>query len=91
MGGLQYVIEISAQSVEIQRKGIMIILDMSGFGFSHARQCSYSNVSKMTDCVLFGAPVRVTGCMIINSPYVFEKVYQVVKFAIPERFRSYVS
>jgi hypothetical protein len=90
MGGLQYAVELSTSLVETQRKGFALVLDMSGFGFSHARQCSYGNVMKMANCIIFGSPARILGCSIINSPYVFEKVYQVVKFAIPERFREFV-
>jgi len=91
VGGMLYCVEVAMRSVEVQRAGVLIVMDVGDFGFRHARHSSYGNVLKLTNCVIFASPIRVLGNVVINCPYVFEKLYQVVKFAIPERFRGYVT
>jgi hypothetical protein len=90
--GFLYALQTITTSNAIQeRAGIILVLDMSGFGFSHARECSYSNVTKMANCIIFGSPFRINCAFLINSPYIFEKVYSVVKYAVPEFYRNFVS
>lgn len=89
--GLIYALFITKNSIKAQRNGIAMIIDMSGFGFSHARQISYSNVTKMANCIIFGSPFKIINANIVNSPYIFEKVWGVVQYAIPEYYRKFVS
>lgn len=90
--GFKYALHMNGRSSPAQqRSGIVMMLDMSGFSFSHARECTYSNVTKLANCIIFGSPFRIICALVVNSPYVFEKVFAVVKFAIPEFYRNFVS
>lgn len=90
--GFLYALQMSTASNPTQeRAGIVMILDMAGFSFSHARECTYSSVLKVANCIIFGSPFRINSAFITNSPYIFEKVFAVVKFAIPEFYRNFVS
>lgn len=90
--GFLYALQITMNSTPAQqRTGILMLLDMGGFSFSHARECSYSNVTKMANCIIFGSPFRINSAFLVNSPYIFEKCWSVIKFAIPEFYRNFVS
>jgi len=89
--GFLYALYVTQNSIRYQRNGIIMVMDMAGFGFSHAKECSYSNVTMMANCIIFGSPFRINGAYLLNSPYVFEKVWQVVKFAIPEYYRGFIT
>ncbi|XP_021950143.1 alpha-tocopherol transfer protein-like [Folsomia candida] len=90
--GFLYALQMSTASNPTQeRAGIVMILDMAGFSFSHARECTYSSVLKVANCIIFGSPFRINSAFITNSPYIFEKVFAVVKFAIPEFYRNFIT
>lgn len=83
-----YYYQLGRESKDIQKNGIIILVDADGLGFSHARQLSYDLVKKLLYCMVYTSPVRVTGYIVYNSSYLMEKIYSVVKYAVPERARK---
>lgn len=78
-------------SLSAQKNGVIVIVDTSGFGFGHARQISYDLTKKIMHCLTFASPIRILGYVAINSHMLFEKMYNVMKFVIPENARKDVS
>ncbi|XP_035712341.1 alpha-tocopherol transfer protein-like [Folsomia candida] len=83
-----YGLQLGQSSKDIQRNGIIVALDADGLGFSHARQISYDVVKKLLYCMVYTSPIRIIGYVVYNSSYLMEKLYSVVKYAVPERARK---
>ncbi|OXA47276.1 Clavesin-2 [Folsomia candida] len=63
-------------------------MDTDGLGFNHARQLSYDFVKKLFAVMVYSSPIRFVCYVLYNSSYLMEKIYSVVKYAIPERARK---
>ncbi|XP_021959046.1 uncharacterized protein LOC110854924 [Folsomia candida] len=86
--GTVYYYQLARNCEDIQKNGILALIDSDGIGFAHARQISYDLIKKLLYCMVYSSPVRVVGYVVYNSSYLVEKIYHVVKFAIPERARK---
>ncbi|XP_021959749.1 uncharacterized protein LOC110855645 isoform X2 [Folsomia candida] len=83
-----YYHQLGRNSKDIQKNGILVLLDAEGLGFSHVRQMSHNFVKKVLYCNVYTSPVRVIGYVVYNSSFLMEKIYNVLKHAVPERSRK---
>lgn len=86
-----YTYHLSTTSRAAQNNGIIVVVDSNGFNFSHARNTSPSMTKKLMHCMCFASPIRLVGYVVFNSHYVVEKLYNVVKYVIPEKLRNEAS
>jgi hypothetical protein len=85
-----YVGTIAKISPEIQRQGMIFLVDVSGFKLIHARQGS---VDLLLKCLRLYAtmPPLVKGMVAFNSFSFFEKTYKMFKYILPGHIRKLVS
>lgn len=85
-----YLHTISKMSPEIQRQGIIIISDGSGFKLAHARQGSLDLIYKFRHLAEISPPV-CKGMVVVNSISLFEKTYKMFRWLLPEDIKKLVS
>ncbi|KAG0418870.1 hypothetical protein HPB47_004522 [Ixodes persulcatus] len=67
-----------------QVTGIVAIMDMKGFGFTHIRFCPPSNLQKVVSLIQDCFPARFKAIHVVNEPAIFSMMFGIVR-RLPER------
>ncbi|KAG5883323.1 hypothetical protein JTB14_032524 [Gonioctena quinquepunctata] len=73
---------------ETQIAGIVVILDMAGLSFQHAKFFTPYYAKKMVELVQETFPLRFKGFHIVNEPFYFDAVVAVLKPFLKEKIRK---
>ncbi|OXA55319.1 Alpha-tocopherol transfer protein, partial [Folsomia candida] len=87
--GILYVYELIKDSFATQRNGGILIIDADGFEFSHVKVISFDAIKRL-NCLLNALPIKFVGCVIINSPKVVEKLFNIFKYAVGAKNRKLI-
>ncbi|OXA58246.1 retinaldehyde-binding protein 1 [Folsomia candida] len=85
--GALYIYAVAKMSAEIQRQGIIVVSDVSGFKLAHARQASVDLIM-MSLRLYTTMPPMIKGMVAINSLRLFEASFNMFKWILPEDIRK---
>jgi retinaldehyde-binding protein 1 len=77
-------------SAETQRKGIVFVHDLSGFGMQHVKAIKPGRLTRLIDLMQDGSPGRIKGIHMIFHPKIFGLIYQLVKPFLREKLSKRV-
>jgi hypothetical protein len=78
------------QSTETQRKGIVFVHDLSGFGMSHVKAIKAGRLKQLVSLMQDGSPGRIKGVHMIFHPKVFGLIYSVIRPFLKEKLSKRV-
>jgi hypothetical protein len=73
------------ESAETQRKGVVFINDLSGFGMQHVRAIKPGRLTQLVGLMNDGSPGRIKGVHLIFHPKIFGLIYQLAKPFLKEK------
>lgn len=76
---------IVGQSAETQRKGVIFVHDLRGFGLQHVRAVKPGRLTQLVSLMQDGSPGRIKGVHFIFHPRLFSFIYQLVKPFLKEK------
>ncbi|CAL8141813.1 unnamed protein product [Orchesella dallaii] len=76
---------VVGQSIETQRKGIVFVHDLSGFGIQHAKSVRPGRLTQLIGLMQDGSPGRIKGVHLIFHPKMFGVIYHIVKPFLKEK------
>ncbi|XP_077519341.1 alpha-tocopherol transfer protein-like isoform X3 [Amblyomma americanum] len=71
-----------------QVTGLVAVMDMKGFGFTHLRFCPPSNLQKVVSLIQDCFPARFKAIHIINEPAVFGMLFSIVRRFLNEKLQQ---
>lgn len=71
-----------------QVTGLVAIMDMKGFGFTHIRFCPPSNLQKVVSLIQDCFPARFKAIHIINEPAIFGMLFSIVRRFLNEKLQQ---
>ncbi|CAN7998723.1 unnamed protein product [Ixodes hexagonus] len=71
-----------------QVTGIVAIMDMKGFGFTHVRFCPPSNLQKVVSLIQDCFPARFKAIHIVNEPAIFSMMFGIVRRLLNEKLQQ---
>ncbi|ODM87993.1 Alpha-tocopherol transfer protein [Orchesella cincta] len=76
---------VVGQSLETQRKGIIFVHDLTGFGIQHVKSVKPGRLTQLIGLMQDGSPGRIKGVHLIFHPKVFGLIYHIVKPFLKEK------
>ncbi|XP_035709918.1 alpha-tocopherol transfer protein isoform X2 [Folsomia candida] len=73
---------------DVERLGIVLILDLSGYGLKHAKIATPSQMHKLVSIFHSACPVRLKGQHIINEMYLFSVVAKSLLKLLPHKIQN---
>jgi len=67
------------ESVETQRKGVVFVNDLSGFGMQHVKAIKPGRLTQLVGLLNDASPGRIKGVHFVFHPKIFGFIYQLVK------------
>ncbi|EEC08971.1 phosphatidylinositol transfer protein SEC14, putative [Ixodes scapularis] len=71
-----------------QVTGIVAIMDMKGFGFTHIRFCPPSNLQKVVSLIQDCFPARFKAIHVVNEPAIFSMMFSIVRRFLNEKLQQ---
>lgn len=81
-------LEMMASEVKTQIAGIVVIVDMAGFSFSHLVSISADYLRSVADVIQNAFPLRFREIHIINESYLFDFIYALLRPFLSETIKS---
>jgi CRAL/TRIO domain len=86
-----YCLQRLAIEVETQKKGLVLVFDVSGMGLHHVRHFTPSVVKSLALILQDSFPMRFQAVHIINEPWIFKMIVSLVWPLLSEKMRNRVS
>uniref|UniRef100_A0A182NES0 CRAL-TRIO domain-containing protein n=1 Tax=Anopheles dirus TaxID=7168 RepID=A0A182NES0_9DIPT len=80
-------LEDAVRSPETQIGGLVVLLDMSGLGFAHARYLSPHLAKKTVEVVQEAFPLRFKAFHVLHEPFYFDAILAVLKPFLKDKIR----
>lgn len=71
-----------------QVTGIVAIMDLKGFGFTHVRFCPPRHLQKVVSLIQDGFPARFKAIHIVNEPSIFTMMFGIVRRLLNEKLQQ---
>lgn len=82
------VLSFCCEDPHVQISGVVVILDMKGYGLQHFLFATPSNLSLFIKMFQDRFPLRVKGIHIVNAPSLFGAIYAIRKPFLKEKLRN---
>ncbi|EDS28629.1 conserved hypothetical protein [Culex quinquefasciatus] len=80
-------LEDAVRNPEVQIGGLVVLLDMSGLGFAHARYLSPHLAKKTVEVVQEAFPMRFKAFHVLHEPFYFDAILAVLKPFLKDKIR----
>lgn len=84
-------LEDSIRDPETQIGGLVVLLDMAGLGFAHARYLSPHLAKRTVEVVQEGFPMRFKAFHVLHEPFYMDAILSVLKPFLKDKIRRRVS
>lgn len=82
--------EMTRYSVDTQRLGVVIVCDMTGFNFAHAKQYTFSRMKAAVKPMQGSVPVNIERIHLVRNPYIFTVMFALMKLFMDEKLKNRV-
>lgn len=83
-------LEDAIRDPEVQIGGLVVLLDMAGLGFSHARYLSPHLAKRTVEVVQEGFPMRFKAFHVLHEPFYMDAILSVLKPFLKDKIRRRV-
>lgn len=84
-------LEDAIRDPETQIGGLVVLLDMAGLGFAHARYLSPHLAKRTVEVVQEGFPMRFKAFHVLHEPFYMDAILSVLKPFLKDKIRRRVS
>lgn len=83
-------LEDAIRDPEVQIGGLVVLLDMAGLGFAHARYLSPHLAKRTVEVVQEGFPMRFKAFHVLHEPFYMDAILSVLKPFLKDKIRRRV-
>lgn len=83
-------LEDAIRNPEVQIGGLVVLLDMAGLGFAHARYLSPHLAKRTVEVVQEGFPMRFKAFHVLHEPFYMDAILSVLKPFLKDKIRRRV-
>jgi hypothetical protein len=84
-------VDQATESIDTQLNGLVVLIDIKGFSFGHAKQVTPGRVQAIVNIIQDSYPARFKEFHFFNHPTLFNMVFALAKPFLKEKIRKRVS